>query len=179
VKGLVDLHGGSVEAHSEGRGAAASSRCTCRCRTTSAAHVGQDALAGAPPAPRVGRRVLVADDNEDSADSLGMILELAGHEVRVAHGGHQALQLATDFRPDVVLLDIGMPDLNGYDTARALRAAPGGADLELIALTGWGHPDDKQRAAEAGFDRHLTKPVDPAELEELLRVAEFSARTTT
>jgi CheY-like chemotaxis protein len=120
--------------------------------------------------------VLIADDNQDAADSLGMILELAGHEVRVAHGGHQALQVAAEFHPDAVLLDIGMPDLNGYETARALRATPGGTDLELIALTGWGHPDDKLRAAEAGFDRHLTKPVDPAELEELLRVAEFSGR---
>jgi CheY-like chemotaxis protein len=75
-----------------------------------------------------------------------------------------------------VLLDIGMPDLNGYEAARALRAAPGGADLELIALTGWGHPDDKRRAADAGFDRHLTKPVDPAVLEALLLTPEFGGR---
>jgi len=175
VKGLVELHGGSIEAHSEGPGCG--SEFTVHLPLPDgAADAGHEAQAGATPAPRHGRRVLIADDNQDAADSLGMILELAGHEVRVAHGGHQALQVAAEFHPDAVLLDIGMPDLNGYETARALRATPGGADLELIALTGWGHPDDKLRAAEAGFDRHLTKPVDPAELEELLRVAEFSGQ---
>ena len=113
--------------------------------------------------------MLIADDNRDAADSLGLILGMAGHDVRVAHGGRAALQVAAEFHPEVGLLDIGMPDLNGYDTARALRAEPWGRDMALIALTGWGHPDDKRRASEAGFDLHLTKPVDPAELEELLR----------
>ncbi len=175
VKGLVELHGGSIEARSAGPGRG--SEFTVHLPLPhDAVDGGQDAQAGKMPAQPHGRRVLIADDNQDSADSLGMILELAGHQVRVAHGGHQALQLAAEFHPDAVLLDIGMPDLNGYETARALRAAPGGADLELIALTGWGHPDDKRRAAEAGFDRHLTKPVDPAELEELLRVADFNVR---
>ena len=172
IKGLVELHGGSIEARSEGTGRG----------SEFAVHLplpadAEDAHHGthldAPHTHRAGRRVLIADDNEDAADSLGMLLELAGHQVRIAHGGLAALKIAAEFRPDAVLLDIGMPDLNGYDTARALRAAPGGADLELIALTGWGHADDKLRAAEAGFDRHLTKPVDPDELEELLRVAEF------
>ena len=174
VKGLVELHGGSIEARSEGpgRGSEFVVHLPMPIETGAGA---SEAAAAVDPARRARRRVLVADDNEDAADSLGMILELAGHEVRVAHGGRQALQIAAEFRPDVALLDIGMPDLNGYDAARALRAAPDGADLELIALTGWGHPDDKARAAQAGFDRHLTKPVDPAELEELLRKTEFSA----
>jgi PAS domain S-box-containing protein len=169
---LAEMHGGSIEARSEGTGRG----------SEFAVHLplpsdegdtppGTDA--NAPHPQRTGRRVLIADDNEDAANSLGMLLELAGHQVRIAHGGLAALKIAAEFRPDAVLLDIGMPDLNGYDTARALRAAPGGTDLELIALTGWGHPDDKNRAAEAGFDRHLTKPVDPAELEALLSVTEF------
>ena len=175
VKGLVELHGGSIEAHSEGTGRGSEFSVHLPL-PHDAAGTGHDATDDATPAPRHGRRVLIADDNQDAADSLGMILGLAGHDVRVAHGGRQALQLAAEFHPDVVLLDIGMPDLNGYETARALRATPSGSDYELIALTGWGHPDDKLRAAEAGFDRHLTKPVDPAELEELLRVAEFSGR---
>ncbi len=172
IKGLVELHGGSIEARSEGAGRG-SEFVVHLPLPTAAGNAAVRSEANPVGKPRSGRRVLVADDNQDAADSLGLILELAGHQVRVAHGGHSALQIAAEFHPDVVLLDIGMPDLNGYDTARALRAAPGGEDLELIALTGWGHPDDKRRAAEAGFDRHLTKPVDPAALEALLRGAEF------
>ncbi len=178
VKGLVELHGGSIEARSEGPGRGSEFVVHLPLPIETAAGA-SEAAAATEPGRRAGRRVLVADDNQDAADSLGMILELAGHEVRVAHGGRQALQIAAEFHPDVVLLDIGMPDLNGYDTARALRAAPGGVNLELIALTGWGHPDDKARAAAAGFDRHLTKPVDPAELEALLLKTEFSASGST
>jgi PAS domain S-box-containing protein len=176
VKGLVELHGGSIEARSEGpgRGSEFAVHLPLPADAGGAGEPAPDAAAAS--LPRRGRRVLVADDNQDAADSLGMILELAGHEVRVAHGGRKALEIAAGFHPDVVLLDIGMPDLNGYEAARALRAAPGGADLELIALTGWGHPDDKRRAAEAGFDRHLTKPVDPAVLEALLLTPEFGGR---
>jgi PAS domain S-box-containing protein len=170
VKGLVELHGGSIEARSDGPGRGSEFIVHLPLPIGTTAGADDEAAQHGRPAPRAGRRVLVADDNRDAADSLGLILGMGGHEVRVAHGGREALELAAAFRPDVVLLDIGMPDLNGYETARALRAAPGGERLELIALTGWGHPDDKRRAAEAGFDRHLTKPVDPGELEELLRV---------
>ncbi|MCU0760622.1 MAG: PAS domain-containing protein [Steroidobacteraceae bacterium] len=169
VKGLVDLHGGSIEARSDGpgRGSEFIVHLPLPIGSRGAGDEPDARLAAA--APRSGRRVLVADDNRDAADSLGLILGMSGHEVRVAHGGREALAAAATFDPEVVLLDIGMPDMNGYDVARALRAAPGGGQLQLIALTGWGHPDDKRRAAEAGFDRHLTKPVDPAELEALLR----------
>jgi CheY-like chemotaxis protein len=104
---------------------------------------------------------LIADDNRDAADSLSLLLELSGHEVRVAHLGQTALSLAQTFRPDVALLDIGMPDLSGYEVARALRKEPWAMDLQLIALTGWGQEDDRRRALEAGFDQHLTKPVNP------------------
>jgi CheY-like chemotaxis protein len=115
-----------------------------------------------------GRRVIVADDNKDAADALAMLLELSGHEVRVAHGGRGALSLAQTFRPDVAILDIGMPDLSGYDVAAQIRREPWGGAIVLIALTGWGRDDDRQRAAIAGFDQHMTKPVDPEKLEAFL-----------
>ena len=97
-----------------------------------------------------------------------MLLTLAHHEVRVAHSGRGAISAARAFRPDVALLDIGMPELDGYDVARALRQEPWGAGVRLVALTGWGQEDDKQRATDAGFDYHLTKPVDPETLELIL-----------
>jgi len=110
----------------------------------------------------------VADDNKDAADSLAMLLELGGHEVRVAHRGRAALELAQTFRPDVAIIDIGMPDLSGYEVAKELRRESWGTGICLIALTGWGQDDDRQRAKDAGFDRHMTKPVEAWALEELL-----------
>ena len=114
-------------------------------------------------------RILIADDNRDAADTMGMLLELGGHEVIVAHSGNQALELGRQRRPDVVILDIGMPDLNGYDVARTARNEEWGKSAYLIALTGWGQAEDKERARLAGFDRHLTKPVDPDLVEEILK----------
>ncbi len=120
----------------------------------------------APPPAR--SRVLIADVNRDAADSLSMLLEPAGHEVRVAHLGRPALSLAQAFRPDVALLDIGMPDLSGYEVAKELRRKPWGQGIQLIALTGWGQEKDRQKALEAGFDHHLTKPIDPSQIEALI-----------
>jgi CheY-like chemotaxis protein len=114
------------------------------------------------------RRVLIADDNRDAAESLSMLLELEGHEVRVAHLGHAAFALAQEFRPDTAVLDIGMPDLSGYELASMLRREPWAAHLQLIALTGWGQDHDRRNALEAGFDHHLIKPVDPQRLAKLL-----------
>jgi DNA-binding response OmpR family regulator len=116
----------------------------------------------------VCRKILVADDNEDAANTLAMLLRLAGHDVRTAHGGEAALAIARTFEPEVALVDIGMPDLNGYEVAKRLRRTDGGKDLRLIALTGWGQDEDKRRALDAGFDHHLTKPVDPRRLGALL-----------
>src|SRR5690606_35644624 len=124
-----------------------------RVRTIEAANDG--------PGTAVGRRILVVDDNEDAANSLAMLLRLAGHDVRAVHGGRAALELAGSFRPEFALLDIGMPDIDGYEVAERLRAAAWGRDICLIAVTGWGQEDDKRRAREAGFDHHLTKPIDP------------------
>jgi CheY-like chemotaxis protein len=125
----------------------------------------------APSGPNAAPlRVLVVDDNVDAADSLGVMLELHGHAVAVAHGGPAALEVAGRFAPDVVLLDIGMPGMNGYEVAERLRRdeAGDGRRLLLVALTGWGADEDKRRAMAAGFDHHLTKPVDPAGLDAVL-----------
>ena len=114
------------------------------------------------------RRIVVADDNEDSAQSFAMLLSFSGHEVRIAHDGEEALDAMRDFRPDIAFLDIGMPRLSGYEVAELVRAEPWGREMKLIAVTGWGQPDDKARARSAGFDQHLVKPIDPTDVERLL-----------
>ena len=116
----------------------------------------------------VKRRVLVADDNEDSAETLALLLEALGNEVRAVHDGQRAVEEAESFRPDVALLDIGMPGLDGYEAARFIRSQPWGQAVVLIALTGWGLDEDVQKAREAGFDRHLLKPVDIGPLQDAM-----------
>jgi PAS domain S-box-containing protein len=164
VSGLVELHGGTIEARSEGLGHGSEFIVKLPISLHSAAPAAVDT---AMPAP-TGRRILVADDNQDAANSLAMILGLGGHEVRVAHDGRAALSLAKTFRPDAVLLDIGMPLLTGYEVAQALRQEPWAAGMCLVALTGWGQESDRKRAIAAGFDHHLTKPVDTGVLEALI-----------
>lgn len=115
------------------------------------------------------RRILIADDNHDAADSLSMLFKLSGHDVFVAHTGAQALVAADQYRPDVALIDIGMPEMDGYEVARRIREEAWGAQIMLIAVTGWGEAEDKRLALAAGFDRHMTKPIDPEELERLLQ----------
>lgn len=174
VKGLVELHGGRVEAHSDGVGRGSEFVVRLPLRPAAAAAV-ESAHGGASAAP--GCRVLLADDNRDAAESLAMLLQMAGHEVRIAHDGVAAVELAAQFRPDVALLDIGMPGLDGYAVARTIRAQPWGTAPHLVALTGWGQEEDRRRSREAGFDEHLTKPVDPARVEEL--VARHAAARAT
>ncbi len=120
------------------------------------------------PNPVVSRRILVVDDNEDSADALTVLLRLQGHLVESANDGLHALEAAERFQPDVILLDIGMPGMNGYEVCREIRQQPWGADILLIAQTGWGQEQDRQRTTAAGFDGHLTKPIDHERLEEIL-----------
>ncbi len=167
VRGLVGLHGGSVAAHSAGLGHG--SELVVRL-PVAAAPAPAPSQPGAEQHSPSGarRRILIADDNLDSVEVLSLVLEHAGYEVRMAHDGPEAVQAAATFRPDVALLDIGMPGLNGYEAARRIREQPGGWDMVLVAITGWGQADDKRRAREAGFDHHLTKPVDPADLQKLL-----------
>ena len=113
-------------------------------------------------------RILVVDDNHDSALSLAMVLTMMGHETRTAHDGQTALVTAEDFHPDVVLLDIGLPKMNGYEVAQRIRAKAWGIDMFLIAVTGWGQAEDRARSAEVGLDMHMVKPVEPAALQAVL-----------
>jgi CheY-like chemotaxis protein len=119
-------------------------------------------------APRVKRRVLIVDDNEDAAMTMAMLIEELGAETCVAYDGVGGLQAAAEFLPDVVLLDIGMPGMNGYETCRRLRVEPFGQAIVIAALTGWGQEKDKRMALESGFDLHLVKPVDPSVLKRIL-----------
>jgi CheY-like chemotaxis protein len=159
VKGLVELHGGTTEVASAGVGQGSEFTVTLPLPAVDV-DAPRPAMADAVPAVANGRRVLIADDNKDAADSLAMLLEIDGHEVRVAHGGHAAMALAQAFRPEVAVLDIGMPEFSGYDVAMALRKESWGKAMQLIALTGWGQESDRRQSRAAGFDRHLTKPID-------------------
>lgn len=121
-----------------------------------------------PQPAREKRRILVVDDNHDSADSLAALLSLTGHEAHTAHDGEHAISEAAKLRPDVILLDIGLPRLDGYDTCRRIREQPWGERMTIIALTGWGQEEDRRLSRDAGFDGHLVKPVDHAALNTLL-----------
>jgi PAS domain S-box-containing protein len=166
VQGIVALHGGKVEARSEGPGRG--SQFVVRLPVVSGdAQLAVRAPRAAAPAAVAGRRILVADDNKDTADSLQRVLQLFGYDVRVAYDGASALRVGAAFRPEVAVLDIGMPGANGYEVAREIRRQQG-AQVKLVALTGWGQEGDRRRAMEAGFDYHLTKPVDPGTLNDLL-----------
>jgi CheY-like chemotaxis protein len=120
----------------------------------------------APSAP--AQTILLADDNRDAIDALAELLRMSGHEVHLAHEGLAAVEMALRLQPDVIVLDIGMPGLNGYDAARRIRAQPWAANAFLIAATGWGQEDDRRKASAAGFDLHLTKPFDPDQLTDLI-----------
>jgi CheY-like chemotaxis protein len=125
----------------------------------------------ASSAEAAARRVLVVDDNRDAADTLALLLELMGHVTRTAHDGPAALEAARAFGPDIVLLDIGLPHMNGYEVCRRLRESPWGREAFVVALTGWGQAEDQRNASEAGFDRHLVKPVEEELLQKVLREA--------
>ena len=170
VKNLVEMHHGTVEAHSEGleQGSEFVIRLPLLSQEGPQRLEEGNGEAAQEPAPSSGQRLLVVDDNRDAADSLAMMLRLQGHEVRVAHNGPTALEMVKGYRPTLVLLDIGMPDMDGYEVARRMRRMPGLEKVVLAALTGWGQQEDRRRTAEAGFDHHLVKPVDPKALESLL-----------
>ena len=168
VKGLVELHGGSIEVRSDG--ANQGSEFVVRLPVAAGAARREPARPdeNEQPKPVTRRRILIADDNQDSADSLATFLKIKGYEVGTAYDGEQAVEAAEALRPDVALLDIGMPNLNGYDACRRIREQPWGRVMFLIALTGWGQEEDRRRTEEAGFDQHVVKPVDPAALMKLL-----------
>ncbi|MGH8571176.1 MAG: ATP-binding response regulator [Gammaproteobacteria bacterium] len=167
TKNLVKLHGGTVEVHSAGPGQGSEFMVRLPILVETATPP--------PPEPTVGeptsttpRRILVVDDNRDSAESLAMLLALTGNETHTAFDGLEAVQAAAAFRPDVILLDIGLPNLNGFEAARKIREQQSDKSLVLVALTGWGQEEDRRRSEEAGFNAHMVKPVDYAALTKLL-----------
>jgi PAS domain S-box-containing protein len=167
VKGLVELHGGRVEARSDGP--------QCGSEFIVTLPLAMDAM-GAQRRPseaggsmvRLSRRVLIVDDNRDSADTLSTLLQVMGCEIEVAYDGESALAAGARFKPDAVLLDLGMPKLNGFETCERMRAEPWGRSVCIVAVTGWGQDEDRRRTQEAGFNAHMVKPADPGKLTELL-----------
>jgi PAS domain S-box-containing protein len=168
VRFLVELHGGTVTAHSDGIGHGSRFIVRLPRLVSDGADTKAQPAVGGPEAV-VRKRVLIVDDNIDAAESLQMWLDMAGHDVQVATDGPRAIAAAESHAPDVMLLDLGMPGMTGFDVARRIRATPWGRKIVLVALTGWGQEEDRRQTREAGFDHHLTKPVPPDEIEELIR----------
>jgi CheY-like chemotaxis protein len=166
VRKLVELHSGSVTAQSPGAGGG--SVFTVRLPLAESAGVEETSVPHARQNGSRRQRILVVDDNTDAATSLAMLLAELGHEVDTAFGGHEGVSKAESMQPDLIFLDLGMPQMNGIEAARRVRALPSGRDITLIALTGWGQEHDQRQTREAGFDRHLIKPIDPDDLEGLL-----------
>ena len=166
VKRLTEMHGGSIEARSagEGQGSEFIVRLPVLSRDEVAAQHGPDVASESQPQ----RRVLIVDDNRDSADSLAMLMQITGNKTYMAHDGVEAVEAVEKYRPEVVLLDIGLPGMDGHEVCRRVREQPWGKDIIVIALTGWGQEDDRRKSEEAGFDGHLVKPVDYDKLLELL-----------
>src|SRR5215216_3705362 len=158
------MHGGSIEARSAGEGQG--SEFIVRLPILSKPAVLSQPETADESSP--GRRILIVDDNHDSADSLAMLLEITGNKTYMAHDGVEALEAVEKYRPEVVLLDIGLPKLDGHEVCRRVRRQPWGKDIVMIALTGWGQEEDRRKSEQAGFNGHLVKPVDYDKLLELL-----------
>ncbi|MGE0158477.1 MAG: PAS domain S-box protein [Gemmatimonadales bacterium] len=169
VKGLVERHRGTVVAHSEGPGKGSEFVVTLPAASSTAAAAQRSASARRQTgAVDRSRRLLVVDDNVDAAESMAIVLRMEGYEVRTAHDGEAAIEMASDYRPHMMLLDLGMPKVNGYDVARRIRSESWGRDVVLVACTGWGQPEDRRRSKTAGFDHHLVKPVSPESVIDLV-----------
>jgi len=166
ARGLVQLHGGSVFGYSDGPGQG--SEFTVRLPMDAAIVAGAECAENAAAAPERCCRVLVVDDDRDVGDSLGILLKCIGVDALVTYGGAAAIVAITEFKPHLAFIDIGMPGMDGYETARGIRALPEGKNITLVALTGWGQAEDRQRAMEAGFDQHFVKPIEVGALESLL-----------
>jgi CheY-like chemotaxis protein len=166
VKRIVEMHGGTVSVTSEGLGLG--SEFVVRLPAIEGARADRRADQAAASGAPARRKILVVDDNADAAESLAALLSINGHETRMAHDGPEALQQAERFHPDIVFLDIGMPTLDGHETAKLIRKQPWGKEMVLVALTGWGQHEDRRRSKDAGFNHHLVKPADPVVVEKLL-----------
>jgi signal transduction histidine kinase/CheY-like chemotaxis protein len=167
VHGLVNLHGGTIIARSEGVGKGSEFIVRLPISTTSTDNT--SAVETVSPSVEASRRILVIDDNVDAAESLVMLLEIVGYTPKAAYDGLTGLKLAEEFKPEVILLDIGLPDINGYEVAKIIRQESWGKNLFLIAATGWGQNKDKELAMNSGFDKHLTKPIDFQQLNSLIQ----------
>lgn len=172
VKRLVEMHGGRVQAASDGLGRGC--EFTVILPIASPSEAGGDVEGRDAGVRAESRRVLVVEDDQDSAQSLAMLLQIWGHRVEIAIDGHQALDAARSFGPEIVLLDIGIPGLDGYEVAERLRSEHG-SGLKLVALTGYGREDDRKRSRDAGFDRHMTKPLEPPCLRDMLASLDFGS----
>jgi CheY-like chemotaxis protein len=167
VRSLVSMHGGTVEARSDGPGLG--SEFIVKLPLMTETHVSSVASRRVDSLP--ARRILIVDDSRDGGESLAILLRVLGAEVALAHSGRDALDCVESFKPEVVLLDIGMPGMDGYEVARRIRSNPANRRLSLIALTGWGQDEDRKRSVAAGFNHHLVKPADIEQLRQLLTVA--------
>jgi PAS domain S-box-containing protein len=176
VKRLVEMHGGSVEARSAGEDQGSEFLVRLTVLSEAEKPSASRSIVGAQPAAT--HRILIVDDNRDNAESLALLLGITGNETYIAHDGIEAIEAAAEHRPEVVLLDIGLPKLSGHDVCRRIRAESWGKDIVVIALTGWGQEEDRRKSQEAGFDGHLVKPVDYDELLELLISLTNVARNT-
>jgi CheY-like chemotaxis protein len=168
VRGLTELHGGSIRVRSRPEVNGTEFRLEFPVYRALPAESVTVAPAASPSRGASGRRVLIIEDNRDAAATLQDLLELFGHDTRVAYSGLEAMKTAHEYRPDVVLCDIGLPGMNGYEVAAAFRADPATRDVRLVALTGYGGPEFLGRSVAAGFEKHLTKPVDVQELRRVL-----------
>jgi signal transduction histidine kinase len=168
VRRLVEMHGGSVVAHSDGIGRGTEIVVQLPLHADAESQRHRRRRKEDQPVLTVGRRILVVDDNRDAADSIALLLEVAGHEVRTAYDGPDALKLAAVFKPEVVILDLGLPSMDGFEIAREIEGQAWGKDVALVALTGWGQQEDYRKTTDAGFDAHLVKPVAPEELLKIL-----------
>jgi len=166
VKSLVEMHDGTVEASSAGLGHG--SEFVVRLPLLAVTPESPPEPTPDAPPPTTSRRILIVDDNQDSANSLAMLLKCTGNKTHTAYDGVEAVEAAAKFQPAIVLLDLGLPKLNGYEVARKIRGQPWGQDMVLVALTGWGQEEDRQKSKEAGFNAHLVKPVEHSVLMKLL-----------
>ncbi|HEV7283098.1 MAG TPA: ATP-binding protein [Pirellulaceae bacterium] len=167
VKRLVEMHGGTVTGHSEGqdRGSEFLVRLPMLVEQVEPE---QPPILSSRPTPASGRKILIVDDNRDSANTLALLLKRTGDQTRTAYDGEEAVEIAAEYQPEVILLDIGLPKMNGYEACRAIRESQGGDGIVIVALTGWGQEEDRRKSNEAGFDGHLVKPVALADLMKLL-----------
>ena len=169
VKTLVTMHGGTIAVESPGSNLGSTFTVTLPIGIVN--HPPREQAATVAPSPTAHLRVVVADDNKAAAGMMALILKMQGHEVQVCNDGVAAVEEAERFRPEVILMDIGMPNLDGYAAARKIRSETWGQDMMLVALTGWGQEEDRQKTRDAGFDHHLVKPANPADIQRILASA--------